>query len=288
MSQLRIFSTKTDPYLPKFKQRAKELGLKVMIYHYELFSFKGDSLTYRGSKPFPQFSEKDTVFFRRTLYSKRRQHFWVRLLAILAENAGAKVVNAHAMVSFPMHSGKLFQAALFSAKEIPHIPTYRLNSKNVKKFLPGPWLIKKRYGAFGEDSRLVMTEKELDQARKELQTGKSVLDDYIVQHFFELKRDLRVMVVDGKILGAVERQVKIHDDKKVGVKVAQIAKLSTADKKMVEQTIESLDLEIAGVDLFTDLAGRTWVGEINYFPNFESFMRIAGEDVFEQILRAYA
>lgn len=206
--QIRIFSTKDDEYLKDFKEVALELNLKILIYHYERFSFADNRLTYTGRKDFPKFSDQDSVLFRRPSYDKQKQHFWVRLLATLARDAGSKVINPDFMVNFPLHSGKLFQAAYFSAYDIPHVPTYRLDRK--LKNLDFPMIIKKRYSAYGHGTCLVESNAEFNEARSRI-AGKG---DYIVQKFYPLKRDVRVMVLNNQVIGSVQRQPHIHADTK--------------------------------------------------------------------------
>lgn len=278
MKNLRIFSTKTDDYLKTFSQEAKKINLKVSIYKYENFSFADNKLTYLGRKEFPQFTENDVVFFRRSAYEKKKQHFWLRLLATLARDAGARVLNEDFMVNFPLHSGKLFQAAYFSAMNIPHISTYRIGKKLPEENYP--WLIKKRYTAFGVDSHLVLNKEEFAQIKRKLRG----LDNFVMQPFLELDRDIRVMVLGGKIHGSVNRIVRIGEDGHVGVKVSGVVDLTDEEKRIAEQVLSVFKLDFAGLDIFTSKNGKIWLGEINFFPNFSSFMEASDKNVFKDVL----
>lgn len=278
MKALRIFSTKTDDYLQKFILEAKKMSLKVKLYRYENFSFEDDKLTYSGRKKFPEFTQNDVVLFRRCAYEKKRQYFWLRLLATLARDAGAQVLNEDFMINFPLHSGKLFQAAYFSTYKVPHISTYRLNRKI--KISDYPLLIKKRYTAFGKDSFLLSNPQDLIDAKKKIKR----LDDFVVQPFLELERDTRVLILDRKILGVVKRIVTVKEDKQIGVKVAQAEKLTQAEENIVKKVLQIFDLDLAGLDLFTSKTDKVWLGEINFFPNFAGYMRVTGENVFKNIL----
>jgi len=279
MKKVRIFFTKQDDYSLGFKEEAKQLGLKPYIYFYENFSFTDDKLVYSGRKDFPNFTKDDVVIFRRCGYEKVKQYFWVRLLATLARDAGARVVNVDFMVNFPLHSGKLFQAAYFSDKKIPHVSTYRLSRK--LKDATFPMIIKKRYSAFGKDSHLVKSNEELVEVKEKIKDK----DAYIIQKFTPLTRDIRVIVLDNKFLKAVARDVIIHKDRHVGVKVTNEVELNQAEKKIVDQVLEVFDLDIAGLDLFTDENGKTWLGEMNFFPNFAGFTDKTGINMFEKILK---
>ena len=281
MRTIRIFSTKEDQYLDRFRQEAKDLGIKIKIYHYERFSFVDNKLTYTGRKDFPEFTENDVVLFRRCAYEKKRQHFWLRLLATLARDAGARVLNEDFMVNFPLHSGKLFQAAYFASKKIPHISTYRLRSKLKLDEKDYPFLIKKRYTAFGKDSYLLKKPEDLLRVKNSLKR----LDDFVIQPFLELERDLRVMILDGKIIGAINRKVKIGEDGQVTVKVDKKVEMTSKEKEIVERVLECFDLDMAGLDLFTSKTCKLWLGEINFFPNFTGFMKLSGDNIFKDILK---
>ena len=278
MKTLRIFSTKTDPYLLQFRDEAKAIGLKVNLYIYERFSFADNHLTYTGRKGFPDFTNQDVVLFRRCAYEKKRQHFWLRLLATLARDAGATVLNEDFMVNFPLHSGKLFPAAYFAAQGIPHISTYRLSRK--LEGVTYPLIIKKRYTAFAKDSRIIQSPTALVVAKQQIRH----LDDFVVQPFLSLDRDIRVLILNGQVVGAVERQVSLKADGGLGVKVGQTTQLTKAEQAIVNQVLAVFDLDLAGLDLFTSQSGKTWLGEINFFPNFAGYIRETGENIFQQIL----
>ncbi len=283
MSQksIRIFSTEKDKYLKRFEAAAKELNLEVVTYHYEKFSFANDRLTYRGRKSFSDFDQNELVFFRRCDYENKKQYFWLRLLASLARDSGARVLNTDFMVNFPLHSGKLFQAAYFSAKKIPHVPTYRLNRKLKEESFP--MIIKKRYGAFGQDSQVVEDRDQFLAAKKNIKN----LNNFIIQPFYPLEKDVRVLILNNKIVGSVLRSVRIKNSKEIKVKVVSEHKLNAIEQSIVDQLLQNFDLDLAGIDLFTAKNGKTWLGEINFFPNFLGFMNVTNQDVFRLILSSF-
>jgi glutathione synthase/RimK-type ligase-like ATP-grasp enzyme len=282
MKSLRIFSTKTDEYLSQFHLEAKKNNIKVSIYRYENFSFEDDKLIYSGRKGFPSFTSEDVVLFRRCAYEKKRQHFWLRLLATLARDSGAEVINEDFMVNFPLHSGKLFQAAYFSAYKIPHISTYRLSRK--VKTSEYPLLTKKRYTAFGKDSYLLENHQDLINIKKQIKC----LDDFVVQPFLELERDTRVLILDKKIVGAVKRVVQAKKNGEIIVKVIGTEELTHAEKDIMDKFLDVFSLDLAGVDLFTSKTGKTWLGEINFFPNFAGYIRVTEKNLFKDILEMMA
>ena len=249
-----------------------------LILNFGSFSFAENKLTYSGRKGFPNFTNQDVVLFRRCAYEKKRQHFWLRLLATLARDAGSSVLNEDFMVNFPLHSGKLFQAAYFSVNNIPHIETYRLSRKI--KTNDYPLITKKRYSAFAKDAYLLKNNDDLLNIKKKIKT----LDNFVVQPFLELKRDTRVLILDRKILGTVKRDVSLKENGQISVKVTGLEKMTKEEEIIVDNVLKVFDLDLAGLDLFTSKTGRVWLGEINFFPNFASYERVTGENVFEKIL----
>lgn len=278
MRNIKLFSTKTDTYISDFKETAQSLGIPIQVYVYENFSFKNSSLTYKGRKAFPAFSPDDAIIFRRCAYEKTRQYFWVRLLAVLARDAGAYVMNEDFMVNFPLHSGKLFQAAYFANSHIPHVPTFLLSRKN--EDIEFPVIIKERYSALGKGTHIVHSIDEYHEAKK----SRRIQSNFIVQPFKKLTRDVRVVIFNGEVVGSVNRKVNYHDDGHVSVKVQNEVELTESEQKIINQVLSVFTLDIAGIDLFTNEEGYTWLGEMNFFPNFSGFIRATGKDLREAIL----
>lgn len=282
MKNIKLFSTKSDSYIADFKETAEALGIPLQVYVYENFSFKDSSLTYKGKKAFPAFSSHDSIIFRRCAYEKTRQYFWVRLLALLARDAGAYVMNEDYMVNFPLHSGKLFQAAYFASNNIPHVSTFLLSRKNEN--IEFPVIIKERYSALGKGTRVVHSLEEYHAVKK----SHRIQSNFIVQPFKELARDIRVVIFNGEVVGSVSRTVKYHDDGHVGVKVQDEVALTKEEQLIIDKVLKTFSLDIAGIDLFTNQDGYTWLGEMNFFPNFSGFIKTTGKDLRESILHHLA
>lgn len=105
-----------------------------------------------------------------------------------------------------------------------------------------------------------------------------------MQPFLELDRDIRVMVLGGKIHGSVNRIVMIVEDGHVGVKVSGVVDLTDEEKRIAEKVLSVFNLDFAGLDIFTSKNGKIWLGEINFFPNFSSFMEASDKNVFKDVL----
>jgi len=110
------------------------------------------------------------------------------------------------------------------------------------------------------------------------------LDNYVVQPFLELERDTRVLILDRQVLGTVKRDVNLKENGQIGVKVTGLSEMTKQEKEIVDKALKVFNFDLAGLDLFTSKTGKVWLGEINFFPNFASYERVTGENVFEKIL----
>ena len=97
-------------------------------------------------------------------------------------------------------------------------------------------------------------------------------------------RDIRVMVVGGKALGAMYRYAKPGKWK---ANVAQGGRprecpLSPELEKVAVQAAEALEMDFAGIDLLEADTGLL-VSEVNSAPNWSGFQKVTGIDVAQEI-----
>ncbi len=277
---IRIFAARTDSAIDQYDQAIQTLGLSGKIEYYEGFSFTEKHLLYEG-EAFAPFSPDDTVLFR-PAYNQTPLHFLVRTLAVLADISGAQIINKQQMLSFPTYSDKLFQATFFATCGLDHVPTYWQKNVDVGT-LPKPVILKRRLGAFGRGSCLVQTEADWQDVSPEFAT---LGEEYIVQPFRKLARDVRVVVLGGEIIGAVLRRVIFHADRRVSVKVTETTELTAEERLLAEKSIQALTIELGGLDILTaEEDGRAWLGEVNFAPNFAGYDSVTKAKVPEEVLR---
>lgn len=109
----------------------------------------------------------------------------------------------------------------------------------------------------------------------------------LIQELVPNDGDIRVIVVGGRVLGAMQRGPKVYKkmlDKSSG-KARQI-KLSSGLEEIGIKAAMALGIDIAGVDLVFDKEkDRYVVLEVNRSPQFRVFERVTGVDVIEEIVR---
>jgi ribosomal protein S6--L-glutamate ligase len=148
-----------------------------------------------------------------------------------------------------------------------------------------PVVLKQASGRVGEGVFLVKTEH---QARlilhNTLETGKGML----VQRFIppENRLDLRILVIGGKVAGAMKLKPKPGDFRS-NFHLSQrswAVELSPEWEEIALRAADALGLEIAGVDLIVDDKKNVRVLELNYSPGFTGLEAATGLDIAGRII----
>ncbi|WP_286744472.1 30S ribosomal protein S6--L-glutamate ligase [Roseivirga sp. UBA1976] len=109
----------------------------------------------------------------------------------------------------------------------------------------------------------------------------------IVQEFIKEAKasDLRVFVVDGKVIGAMKRtgqEGEFRSNLHRGGK-AEVVKLSRLEKSVAVKAANAMGLSVAGVDILQSSRGPL-ILEVNSSPGLEGIERATGVDIAEQIV----
>jgi gamma-F420-2:alpha-L-glutamate ligase len=156
----------------------------------------------------------------------------------------------------------------------------------VEKNIGYPAIIKTLSGSFGAGVFLVETKKQLTQLLKMAEITKPSYN-IIVQEFIKesFGKDLRVLVINGKVVGCMMRQ-SVDDDFR-----ANITRGGEAIPYQIDDDIEwlggesarLLKLDIAGVDLLFD-EGNYKICEVNSSPGFEGMDKFTKTNIAEKIV----
>lgn len=154
--------------------------------------------------------------------------------------------------------------------------------KNVEKTLGFPLVVKKSYGSFGEGVRLVKNGAELRLIAQEW-----ISVPHFYQSFVEEAAgcDLRVIVIGGKALGAMER-VASEGEFRSNIELGGTGRkkeLKEEYREAAERAASSLCLDYCGVDLLQTKEGPV-LCEVNSNAFFEGFESVTGLNV----AKAYA
>ena len=148
-----------------------------------------------------------------------------------------------------------------------------------------PVIVKQVNGMGGDGVIKVNHKKEaIFLLERHLKEKKGVL----VQQFIpcENRIDIRVLVIGGKIAGAIKLEPR-HDDFRTNIHQkgrAQQLDLSKDIKKLAIKSAKACDLEIAGIDLIVEKGCHPLVIEVNYSPGFRGLEAATGLDIAKQII----
>lgn len=204
-----------------------------------------------------------------------------RALSAMLEAAGT--VAFPTARSLALAGDKVSAARLFTAAGLP-VPDFMeihpgADARALGATLGWPFVVKAARGSKGRSIRLVEGPETLAPAISEL-IGHGPL---MAQRFIagSRGRDIRVMVVGGKALGAMAREASSADalcaNISTGGRGRRMA-LSPEIARLAEAAAQTAEFEIAGVDLLYTGTGFA-ICEINTAPGFVAFEAVTGIDV---------
>jgi gamma-F420-2:alpha-L-glutamate ligase len=157
----------------------------------------------------------------------------------------------------------------------------------VQKHLGFPVIVKTISGSYGRGVFLAETKKQFKQLLTMAELTKPGYN-IIIQEFIKdtWGKDLRVLVVNNKVVGCMMRQSKDDDFR------ANISRGGEGFPYEVNEQIEwlsseaskALDLDIAGVDLLFDNGGYK-ICEVNSNPGFEGMENFTKKNIAEEIVQ---
>jgi len=203
------------------------------------------------------------------------------------ENLGIPVINSS--VSINRVKDKLETSQLLAKHGIPIPKTmlvrWPINEQLVDNEIGWPCVVKVITGSHGKGVYLCKDRSsfaELMELINSLSTNKSLIIQEYIGH--KVGTDLRVWVVGGKVIGAMQR-TSANDFR------ANISNGGTGEpyditpeiEFIARETARILDLDIAGVDLLFDTDGFK-VCEANSAPGFAGFEKYCNQDMANAIV----
>jgi gamma-F420-2:alpha-L-glutamate ligase len=209
------------------------------------------------------------------------------------ESKNVKVVNSS--TSTIIAKDKLLSGQILSCHGVPVPKTMLVKfpiinvheySKEVSKELGFPCILKVNTGSFGHGVHLCRLEEEFFSLIQLIQTI-SPTSQILLQEYISTKvgHDLRVWVVGGEVIGAMQRKGADGDFR------ANISNGGTgANYPLNDQIVEIagtaailLGLDVAGVDLLFSGEAFT-VCEVNSSPGFMGFEKYCGQNIAKAVV----
>jgi ribosomal protein S6--L-glutamate ligase len=139
---------------------------------------------------------------------------------------------------------------------------------------------------FGAEGRGILRVSDPDLALRAFRTLERIgallyLQEFIAHEGF----DLRVMVLDGRILAAMKRRSP-HDFRTNVSRqaVAEPVELTDRERDWALRAASSVGTRIAGVDILYDRSGAGYVIEVNGVPGWRALARVTGCDVARELI----
>lgn len=153
--------------------------------------------------------------------------------------------------------------------------------ENALAWLDGfPVVVKRVSSRQGKGVMLVENNLDLERAT---QNHLNKSNGLLVQRFIPTggRRDVRVLIVGGKVVGSMELKPKQGDFRAnyhlSGKSIEK--KLSSVERDIALSAAAVVGLEIAGVDLIVDKNNQITVIEVNYSPGFRGLEKATGLDI---------
>ena len=214
--------------------------------------------------------------------------YFIKAIIRHLERLGVILVNDSA--SIDTVKDKLYTQQILGESKLPVPKTmlvrHPINIEFVENNLKFPVIIKTLSGSFGAGVFLAENRKQLQQLLKMAEITKPSYN-IIVQEFIResFGKDLRVLVINGKVVGCMMRQSTDDDFR------ANITRGGEAIPYQIDDDIEwlggesarLLNLDIAGVDLLFD-SGSYKICEFNSSPGFEGMDKYTKTNIAEDIV----
>jgi len=185
---------------------------------------------------------------------------------------------------------KLYTMQILSQNNIPHPKTMLvknpIDSEYVKRNIGFPIVVKSLSGTHGKGVYLAENKRNFEQLVEMMEQFNDRFN-IILQEFVKDShgKDLRIIVVGGKVIGAMKRE-STDGDFRANVTRGGGAKPVELDEQMEYLALEStklLGLDIGGVDLLYDNGGYK-ICEVNSSPGFQGMEKYTEIRVAEQIV----
>ena len=214
--------------------------------------------------------------------------YFIKAIIRHLERLGVILINGSS--SIDAVKDKLYTQQVLGESNLPVPKTllvkHPINVDLVETNIQYPMIIKTLSGSYGAGVFLVENRKQLKQLLKMAEITKPSYN-IIIQEFIEdsYGKDLRVLVVNGKVVGCMMRQ-SIDDDFR-----ANITRGGEGIPYQIDEQIDwlggecsrLLQLDIAGVDLLFNKEGYS-ICEVNSSPGFEGMDKYCKTNIAEQIV----
>jgi RimK family alpha-L-glutamate ligase len=285
-SAIAFLSDERRPYSrARFEEEAKALALTVSWLdpqHFDLLVDAEEVRTFYRSRTlstpdaFVPRTGSDTTMFARAIIRQ------------MESTPGVAVINSSDAIMAARDKLLAHQLLAAGGVAFPKTVLARQPSDVAKmvRLVGGPPVILKLLS--GTHGRGVMLGKDLDEIQASLETVWALNQTLLIQEYVDHDPgvDIRVLVVGGRVLGAMKRVAQLGRFRANVHQGALVEPYGLTEELewLALQAVEIMGLDVAGVDLVASRNGYLVI-EINSAPGFEGFERATGVNVAAETLR---
>ena len=273
--------------------QAEKMGVKVNRALYKDLEFKmgnGVAEAYVGGEKIDE-ENYGAVWFR-VAGTKTGKYIEARNLLIrLLRNKNIFVTNGGSYLLWA-RMGKISQHGVFVENGIPVVETrifytaeQVLRSKMIREGdLGWPLIVKWERGYQGKSVKKFESVKEVEDWLKD--KDEKWLGTYLWQRYLPGRWDLRVIVLEGKVIGAMKRSAsgsEFRSNFSLGGEVERWD-LDEKDVKIAEKVAKICYLDYCGVDIMKDDKGESLVLEVNRQCQYKGFEESTGINVAQLVV----
>jgi ribosomal protein S6--L-glutamate ligase len=139
---------------------------------------------------------------------------------------------------------------------------------------------------FGSEGRGIVRVSDAELALRTFRTLERIGAVLYLQRFIENEGyDVRVLVFDGKVLGAMRRRANGDFRANVSCRgTAEAHAITDREAQLARLATEAMGARFAGVDLLYGRDGTCYVIEVNAVPGWQAFQRATGIDVADVVI----
>ncbi len=139
---------------------------------------------------------------------------------------------------------------------------------------------------FGSEGRGIIRVSDPEMALRACRTLERLGAVLYLQRFIENEGfDVRVLVLDGRVLGAIRRRANGDFRANVSCRgTAEPHKITEREATSAIAAAQATDARFAGVDLLYGRDGTCYVIEVNAVPGWQAFARVTGIDVAAEVI----
>lgn len=268
----------------QLKKEAEKRGHLTKIIPLRELIFGGQKSLIILTKENKDIKEFEAVLFR----AISRHIIEAKIVAKYIQEAGKIVIDEilaqgnYDYHKFLMHN-KMWQ------RNIPQPATYlplNLNSlKIILERIKPPLIVKHIKEMHGRNVFRFDSKKEVLNFFE--QNKKQRIGRYLIQEWYPSKKYYRVLVLNKKVLGAMER-LSLQCKNRPKIPLSQRSKktkLTLTLKNLALKAAQATNIEFAGLDIMPDQKGQWRVLEVNRSPQFKRFTQVTGINVAEEVIK---